>query len=791
MPDMPPSTIDGVGDFSGGITTESRVAIGSERALMRCIDGFRPVGKALEPMQGSTQRSEGVIATPVNPNVVRVGSDTWIIAVDGSGNIRHIKASLADQSWSAVDADLTAGIAADARMARLAEQVMVPDTTAIKRFEPGYAGAHIYNLGIDPPVEGVGPELTMEGDANTIIVHNCDTVWDAIAIASGAVSNIRTAYDSIHSGTMIGVGMSGAVGTLKAIVATETPGANLNLESKTHLVLWINLFSGVYESPTVLKLQLYSDAECLTPLEAAMTIPPLVAGWQQITLTLPTPANLTGVKGIGLLAAVTSGYIVIMLDDIRAADVSFTTQWADTPVVRDYCYSFAGRANRGDTYPFWYYSLPSSTNSTLATTGPGQRIGITCNTGTVRDTCDVTHIIVWGKDTTATRFEYVGSIDITAVADETEVVFYDYGVPGVFNEELYLNEYLESRHTIPSQAKHIQATPGRLWALNLDSGARPLTLACSWYDKPWYWPTRLPGTADLKEGFEMEGFTIDAAEGRGLAFWQGQLFAFFDNELFIIAGDDWTNTHAVYVAGVGLTNRRSLATTHDRMIWLWDGEIYEFRAGTPQPIGKPGIDPGLIDTEAPMDACFWDQLFVLYCTYDGTPSLVIRDIVKQSWFVKSVAAMVGIGVDAGRLYGVTEGGYAVELMSNAVDGVYQEWSDEGAYADMGFSVGTRLMQVAAPGGDRRFSKIEIDMDCDEQDVMPAVTVSANTTGLKRESLDVSEDMPQVTMRSEGTRHELAIAVQGEAIDIGLDYMGSAPPARINFIGFERNQVTGR
>ena len=481
--------------------------------------------------------------------------------------------------------------------------------------------------------------------------------------------------------------------------------------------------------------------------------------------------------------------ITMHLDDVRAvSDDPPETQWDGTHKYT-FCYTYAGKSRQAGGDWVYVYGLPSpeSAETVEVTTDWGVFLSVPIQKDgsgrSILDDCEVDRLLFWARRSDQSRFYYIGQTEFTSA--ETYVPFSWYGAPGEYSDELNLDQYLEARHTMPSPARYVQFAEGRLWAQNLDNGSRPTAVACSWYGKPWYWPTRLPKTAALEEGFELDGFTVEASEGRGLAYWRGQLFAFYDTEMHVISGMDWTDTRAVFVAAVGLDNRRALAVGHDRMIWPWNGEFYQFVEGQPTIIGSPRVDASKIDYSKPLDAVYWDSCYALYCTYDGQPSLLIYDPRWDAWVVRTLGVgLVGIGTDGGRLWGLTEGGYGVELMANPSDGEFREWAD-GDYADMRFRLQTRYMQVSE-GSDRRFGRLIADIDY-EGSAGEQVLLSAQTVGL----LNASRSPTAVALSSAKSRHDIPINLQGEAISVAASYEGSAPPARINFLGFERDRGESR
>jgi hypothetical protein len=778
--------ITGKANFGRGITTTSRINPDADAPAMSAIDGFTAEDGALKPMGGIADfgiakvSSTGLTVSAVDEFVAtfKIGTTLYVLTRDSSGNLRYCPA--AGGAWTAiVGSSFDAGTAE--RIVKAGDYLLIPTSTGIKRIEPAYLGTskNSWALGMAAPT--TAPSLVLQGDSGPTELHDVEADWAVLAKPTGVVTDIATGYSPAYSGPQLNVSIEAGVAASTELCAAAVTEANLT--QKTGIEFMVSVGEGSDIPDITFSLELYSDATCLTSIGSiALQTLTVGGGFRKHWVSLGSAGDISAlgaVKGIGLKTSATwevTHTCDIAFGPISAVATTFVTEWASAQL-RDYCYSYAGRESRSDADSRWVYSIPSDITTTPLKVGPGQRVKVTCSTGTVRSTCDATYILIWRRvNSTGGEFEYAGQMSIGALG--ATGVFYDTGAPGDYDEAVSLNEILRTYHDVPPIAEYLLVSDQRVYAA--DTTGR---ISISNWDEPWYFPASIDTDAPPGVGTTLSKYAVTGTVFRGWGTWQTEKLVLLDNEMFVLQGEAWgdpwrfTNRRAV-----GLVSQRALADCEEFCIWPWGDDFFAWAAGQVQRIGKPEVDASKIDFTAPHDAKYWNRKYVLCCEYDGDPCLVIFDLQTRGWYRRSLACkFYGLAVDAdsGALYGLSVDGYILQLFSGL-----QDWDPAlGAYADVTFEATTQFWVVAAPFGDKRVQRAVFDIEA-------ATAINLNVTVTTLSATPDTFGPAVLAVGPSKTRYDVKIgmATMGYAVKIKVTYTGQTPPTRINFMGFEHDQA---
>jgi hypothetical protein len=742
----------------------------------------------------------------------------------------------AQQTWSVADTDITGELTSLARMIEVDGKILIPDDGGIKWFEPawisyvagksawvtgtaytittsvvtqsGYAyqctsshtasiagatgtqpgigdtwtdkwlrlgATRSYLLGMDLPATGTPPDVTQEGDPDPVVVHACDVDWAVATKSTKVTTSISTFYNPTHSGTGLTVNMDDDLPASTKICQVAT--GTLDLSGKTHLTAWVCGVQGIGPgglATNSLQFELYSDATCETSIRS-LVLPIIEHDWQQVSIALTTPAELTAVKGIGLKtnASWDDGHKrCIRIDDVQATGAAYATQWTDPAVLRDYCYSFAGRSSRINTSPKWYYSGASEVATTPEVLEAGQRIVVACNTGTVRTTCDATHILVWGKDNDATVYEYVGSVDIRNVADSTDVTVYDYGLEGAYDENLDLDQFLDATAIFPSPARFVMDADNCLYAAGMEySGTtclNPLDMMHSNINQPWYW-----GSPDILR----VPATLSTAI-TGLAHWQGNKVVFCDKEFFLLMGEPSSDFYFIRRGSVGCGSNLSIADCGDHGVVWYDGsaDFYLYAGALAAAIthSENGrlIDCTKIDLTAAHGGIYWNEHYLFFCTYNSVASVLAFSFATGGWAIHTIPAHAGVGVDSsGAIYGVNFGGYADRWYSGVTG---NDLTITGTTAAISYEIETLPIVASATDRERKSTGLLVDMT-----VPGARNVSALAATIGKRA--PSQSVVTKTLATAQTSYDWACVHHGIEWQVGVSGTGANMPT-VHYIG---------
>jgi hypothetical protein len=766
----------GTDKFHNGVTTVPRVNPAQVPMVLKKADGYFVDSTALVPAGGIAKASQDALAlqtAPKSPSVFKVGSDTWLVTNDSNGKVRYIKTNLSKQSWSAAVTALE-GLP-QSRMCRYNEQVIIPTADGMKRFEPDAvaAGSLAKTVDLSIPAPAAAPSV-----AGSYPQHESTLLMDfeegdgALYASYGAGPNLwgHRLVDSQSPSGGAFLRMGTIDGWAESVyIAARDLGYNYDFTEATHFSMWVgdDSFDGMG-----IRICVYSDSGCTTKVldveldgtvDTTKTITVNGRTWYTYTVPIADASTLGTVRVVRFEWPGTTGvgYGYCDIDNFWIHTNSNVTiaQWGEEDTSVQYRYCYAGPSCR-EGNEVWVISPPSDAcESTLAR--QNSKLTVTVNTGTVRNTCDVTHILVYRRTANQAQWYYVQSIDITEVADSTAVTWDDLGGTLDGDTVTYLPNLLEFDHDPAPKAKYVLQADQRLYAANCDYSKTAVQVSAR--NKPWYWVTTTDSSSSEDVGSILDGYQFNGSEVRALALWQSQKVVLLDNEFFLLYGDSWASWHFTYVDSVGCASDRSVADCRSALIWHSGDGFYKFNGSSAQRIDKLKVDASLVDFTKVHDAVYWNDKYVFYCYYNGAYSLLIYDLTADSWVVRTCPQLAGICADRanGRLYGINAWGWAVRLFSGT-----QDWGNN-EYANHAYDVWSCAWPIGPETNDFALAEAVFDIEASQTQ---SLTVTVYTKGKKNATV-----VRTLTLATGRNRYRVRLHGRGHAVEIRLQYTGQYPP----------------
>ena len=804
------SHLIGRGGFAGGIATYPRVNPEQSPSVFETLDGYTVESGSLKPFGGSSLRQSALVAntiamgaTPRSPYCTRVGTSTVVFAVDANDVIRFIKPETHTPGtpalWSAARADLTADLRPGSRMIRAGDQLILPCTDGLKRLELPWiiaapTTARVFDLCIPAPpaapsASGAYPPQTY---VELMSMESTETISFNYVEDDGGISP-----EYMRAYRVTGGAYKGSSYTRLAKQADfnhetcddvwmfrRTFSAPLDLTAGKQMVLGLRLLEN-YAVPETdhLEIVFYSDTAYATPV---LTVPfPLfteLGAWKQVTIPIADASALGAVQGMAV--RVVGEFSILQwnfdFDDIvmHMTEDGSSTYWPDDDTTADYCYCYAGPERRTGTNPRWVISNPSPTLEAVSVT-PGCSLAVGLNAGTVRNTCDVSHLFLYRRLASETDFSYVASLPLAGVANGAAVSFTDNGGVLEGDDELLLPAYLEADHDPAATAgyEHVIWIDQRLYAAGPSYALS--AVEASQRSKPWYWDTFTDGT-NIDAGGRLEGYTVTGSRVNGLAQWRSRKVVQLDTEMFMLDGDMSDLWAWVYLDSVGTDSARSQADCRDQSISHAVDNWYAWGGGAPKPISQHKLSASSLDLAKPHDAVHWSDRYVMYGTYAGAPSLLIYELALDSWVRHSCPEMAGICCDraTGKLYGLTwdstaDQAWIVELNSGTKD-----WAptEEGyAYVDRTYTIRSLVWNMFAPLRAVDIGRLVMDIDAAHEGTL---AVKVYSYGPKAENKSYSVTLDPLVQMYDADTHLLGVATR-----IEITYTGDYPPT-FHYIGLD-------
>ncbi len=420
----------------------------------------------------------------------------------------------------------------------------------------------------------------------------------------------------------------------------------------------------------------------------------------------------------------------------------------------------------------WVISNPFGAAS-VAFVGPGDKVTLTMTGQTVPSGYDASDVIFYVRKDGTDAWLYAGKVAYGSLA--TPGLVHTGGI-GDFDESIGLPQYIELTHDTPPAAKFAMAADDCLYLACLGYDAnhgwvRKTAIARSTFRAPHYFPRapQLSTDGNSYDGYAKTGTTI-----MELITWNGQKIILLDTEMFLMAGNDNNNTQFVYVGPVGCASGKSVAAGRAAVIWHGVDDFYLWDGSSTTNISQDKIDASLVDFTLAHEAVFHGEYYVLYCTYDSSPSLLIFDTLKGGGYIYTLAAaMIGIVEDraTGRLWGVNSAGYPVELwyIDSTDATALQDLKANGTYQNHAFVAETAYGVISAPGYDSKVIKALLDIEATADLTLPvtvtAIGKAATQTDTQNKAID--KDIPEYEIGFPET-------VSGRVVSVKLAYSGATP-----------------
>lgn len=802
-------------NFSGGLTTLKR-ADPSQAAQMEIIDGFSLETGSLVPFSGATRVRETNVGhvmpwrntTPppaINHGVseelskpivygskVLVAGLTGIHAHDPDTPIWEIGTVYHLGDTVVLSFGLTMGYKCILQHTATATS---PNTT------PGGESSDTYwtsfdttqPLGLPSPV--VAPVLTVASNIATV-VHSCDSAanWSNICLVESEAHCVITASTEQYlTGTAALMFSFSDVVPDSHMLGSLSAVATANLSAKDYITASIyytgadHLVRLIPSGSSPLILDLYNGADWV----GRAWIPILVNGWNRVVCKIQVTAgkSLTNVTRLDISSSgyASAIYPTFYIDDIRAATEAELGGWEDLKLMyyprigqsyplNNYSYRlcYESPRSRSSSDTGVVMSNPSARTVTTQLVGPGDKVTIDVSANKslagLDDGGDLINVAYYRADYTIASYEYLGSVrlvDAVGTTSYTAPSLVDTGPLADYSAIEGRPKYIETNHTAPSIAKCLMAADNCLYAacLDYDTSAggqwkRPLSIARSTRNAPWYWPTIDVGQ-DIYQGGEFTIPAITGTEIRHIALLGNQKLVFLDSEMFIMFGDDNTNTGFSYVGPVGIADANSYASNDKGAIWLSHNGFCFFNGATIEYISINKIDTDLFylanrDLRPPITATIWKNKYIVRCSVMLTPTsyaykVYVFDMVTGGWSqapcLENVTTLcVGPG---DKLYGIDANnantganGALYEFMPNIhnMTAAYRYKIQTGnvfTYPPKPFKVKTAFRTLIVPGSDDKLLMLLVDMDCAADGSMTVTVDSQGKAGLKTQTSTVA------------------------------------------------------
>ena len=789
--------VTGKSDFARGQTARKRLMAELASAGMERIDGYFVEDGAMRPGGGVAKVSTNALtlnAGQVPSLIVSAGATRSIVTQDTGGKLRT--APIVGGAWDAAASGLGAVVPAGRRLVRCGANILLPTDAGIKRVEPGYfdTAKQVYSLGID------APESYDAGAMPTVQVYPGDTGIDFGTAWTNLGAGVSCAEVAEHSRAGTSASTSALFSLNHVAVSTQIgalriyPALNMTLARALCLWIWVPAEPSdpdKYLCGMVASLWEGWDTGPTNKLDEHY-LPRLTQGWNIIVLGR-TMLYAYGVEAVSLSTMV-DGYWghADSVFSFNLAGVSWLTaeQLAAfaTPPANGTCKRYDARDSGGmyvyclackeslatsETRTPWVRSNPSGVTTNAEVVGPTDYAWAIPWASSALTGSGATHFVLYRSDDQGASYRYVGKALLNSYVTDTGTFGDDY------DDALNLPQYLSGDDDLARPAKFLAYNSQRVFAAYLD-GTRKTAIECSTERKPWAFPTTVDENSDPADGFELDGYAVDGTEFRGWGSWRDHLLAFLDNEFFVVEGRHWYDPmRLVKVDAVGLDDQSCIADCVRFTVWKWNDDFYLYAGAQAQRIGKPFINPDLIDMTEPHDSCCWKGRFVFACVYDGDPMLLIYQLPSETtpggWTQRTLPSICRALVpdsQAGDLYAMMTGGWLVKLFSGATD-----WNGSTA-ADLALSAWSQYWLLDLPSKDKRVKRLLFDVE--------AATVATLDVTLELLGKIQATFTKTLVVGPTATQYDLEFPMnaRGYALKIKVDYTGQTPPDTIYFLGYD-------
>jgi len=384
----------------------------------------------------------------------------------------------------------------------------------------------------------------------------------------------------------------------------------------------------------------------------------------------------------------------------------------------------------------------------------------------------ITHALIYrqlydGDNSTWGAWTFVAAEPIAASITYTDGG--NDGLPLVDGAEVPVE--LELANDYGSACRYAVISQGCVWAGYLD-GTRRVAIMRSSEGKFWAYPTTTDENSLVTDGTLLDDYGQTGMEMRGLLARNDDVYVWLDNEFFVCRGTDPISGYRfIRLDGVGTVSDRSIADCgRYGIVWNDGDDFYAYRAGLTEPVGRDRVDSHLIDWTQPHNAVYNGDRYILFCHYDGAPSLLILDLRHGGWRIRTSEALGLIGIcvadTSGPVYGVTMNGDAVSLFGGAED-----YGADSALVE----VETGYLRVAGPGADTNIPEALLEIISDDPNGTE-VTLTVTVQGFAQ-----ATQTKVVTVTPGRTRYQEGLNLKGEVVKLALAYTGATPP-EIHYLG---------
>ncbi len=213
------------------------------------------------------------------------------------------------------------------------------------------------------------------------------------------------------------------------------------------------------------------------------------------------------------------------------------------------------------------------------------------------------------------------------------------------------------------------------------------------------------------------------------------------------------------------------------MIWHSGAHFYAYAGGRAKAISQYRIDSTGIDWTLPHNAVCWREKYLLFCWYNGAPSVITFDLLTEGWRVRASMAYDFAGIctsgDAEKVYGVTRArGEVVDLFGGE--------ADYGADGETRREIHTQYWEVAPPGEDVLVEAVALEAELTrDPELANTATLSITVQGQGRVSWTVTR---VVTVSPDKIFYEAGLGgMRADAVKVMVTCLGTRSPV-IHYLG---------